>query len=144
MDFSLPALLFWLKKLLAALVLPPLLPLLPVIAGLLLLRRRPRLGRVLAWGGVALNLLLTLPASVGWLAKQLEDPRPLSLEASRGAQAIVVLGAGRRDYAPEYGGETLTGSRSSGCATAPGSRARRVCRCSSAAAASGTRPPRPS
>lgn len=107
MDFSLPALLFWLKKLLAALVLPPLLPLLPVVAGLLLLRRRPRLGRVLAWGGVALNLLLSLPASVGWLAKQLEDPRPLSLEASCGAQAIVVLGAGRRDYAPEYGGETL-------------------------------------
>lgn len=107
MDFSLPALLFWLKKLLAAAILPPLLPLLPVVVGLLLLRRYPRLGRALAWGGVALNLLLTLPASVGWLAKQLEDPQPLSIEAATAAQAIVVLGAGRRDYAPEYGGETL-------------------------------------
>lgn len=107
MDLSLAVLLFWLKKLLAAFVLPPLLPLLPVIAGLLMLRRRPRLGRTLAWSGVALALLLSLPASVGWLARQLEDPQPLALESAANAEAIVILGAGRRSYAPEYGGETL-------------------------------------
>ena len=51
MDLSL--LLFGLKKLLAAFVLPPMLPLLPIISGLALLRSAPRLGRTLAWAGVA-------------------------------------------------------------------------------------------
>lgn len=105
MDLSL--LLFGLKKLLAAFVLPPMLPLLPIISGLALLRSAPRLGLTLAWAGVALNLLLIVPASVGWGVAQVEDPAPLASETIGQADAIVILGAGRREYAPEFGGETV-------------------------------------
>lgn len=105
MDISL--LLFWLKKTVAAFMLPPLLPLVPIALGLALLSRRPRLARVLAWGGVVLNLVLILPASVGWMLSHIEAPNPIAEHASAQAGAIVILGAGRRDYAPEYGGETV-------------------------------------
>lgn len=101
------SLLFALKKLLAVLLLPPLLPLWPLIIGLLLLQRRPRCGRILSWTGVVLSLLLMTPASVGWLLRLSEDPQPLASSEIDRAQAIVILGAGRRSYAPEYGGETV-------------------------------------
>jgi len=107
MTFDLSLLLFWLKKAIAVLVLPPLLPLLPIALGLLLLGRRRRLGLALAWGGVALNLLLVHPVSVGWLLHGLEAERALDARATRGAQAIVILGAGKRTFAPEFGGETV-------------------------------------
>lgn len=107
MDLDLALVLFWSKKLLAAAILPPLGPLLLIALGLLLLRHRPRAGRVLAWSGLATNLLLITPASVGWLARGLETAPPVSAAALRDAQAIVVLGAGKREHAPEFGGETL-------------------------------------
>ena len=105
MDLS--VLLFWLKKLFAAFALPPLLPLLPIMLGLTLLGRHPRLGRALAWIGVTVNLLLVVPASVGWLLAQVEDPTPLAVATIADAEAIVILGAGRREYAPEFDGETV-------------------------------------
>ncbi len=112
MSFDLPlpdlaTLLFWLKKSVSVLLLPPLMPVLPVIAGLLLMRRHPRLGKGLAWSGVALNLLLIAPFSVSWLVGLVEHPQALDAAAARRAQAIVVLGAGRRTHAPEFGGETV-------------------------------------
>ncbi|WP_415257474.1 YdcF family protein [Thauera phenylacetica] len=107
MELDPDTLLFWLKKLVAVLALPPVLPLLPIVLGLLVLRRRPRLGLALAWGGVALNLLLILPPSVGWLVAQVEYPHMLDRTRLREAQAIVVLGAGKRTHAPEFGGETV-------------------------------------
>ena len=100
-------LLFWLKKLVSLLVLPPLAPLLLIGAGLLLLHRRPRLGRVLAWGGLALALLLITPVSVRLMLAGLESTPPLPPEAARSAQAIVILGGGQRRHAPEYGGATV-------------------------------------
>lgn len=107
MEIDPAALLFWVKKLLATLVLPPVLPLVPIVLGLLVLRQRPRLGAVLAWGGVALNLLLIMPLSVGWLVAQVEYPHRLDPSRLREGQAIVVLGAGKRSHAPEFGGETV-------------------------------------
>jgi uncharacterized SAM-binding protein YcdF (DUF218 family) len=104
---DLPLYLFWAKKLVSVLVLPPLAPLLPIGAGLLLLHRHPRLGRGLAWGGLVLALLLSIPASVGLLVAGLERTPPLSMEAAAGARAIVILGAGQRRHAPEYGGATV-------------------------------------
>jgi uncharacterized SAM-binding protein YcdF (DUF218 family) len=98
---------FFVKKLLAALLLPPLGPLLLAAAGLLLLSRRPRLGKTLAWTGLALALLLTLPASVDLLLAPLERGPTFDAAAARDAQAIVILAGGRRRNAPEYGGETL-------------------------------------
>ncbi len=107
MEIDPDTLLFWLKKLLAALMLPPVLPLLPIALGLLALRRRPRLGLALAWTGVALNLLLILPSSVSWLVAQVEYRPSLDRTRLPEAQAIVVLGAGKRTHAPEFGGETV-------------------------------------
>lgn len=94
---------WFLKTLLTALLLPPLLPLLPIVAGLLLLRRRPRLGRGLAWAGVLLAVLLSTPVSVGWLTAPLENVPVLTpAERARG-QAIVVLAGGYRKYQAQYG-----------------------------------------
>lgn len=103
-----PALaLFWLKKTVSIMVQPPLAPLLVIAAGLLLTGRRRRAGLVLAWLGVAATLLLSAPASVGWLLNGLETAPVVDAAAMRQAQAIVVLGAGKRRHAPEYGGETV-------------------------------------
>lgn len=44
MELAPDTLLFWLKKLVAVLALPPVLPLLPIVLGLLALRRRPASG----------------------------------------------------------------------------------------------------
>lgn len=107
MTFDPSTLLFWLKKLAAVVLLPPVLPLIPIVVGLLLVPSRPRLGKLLAWSGVVLNVLLITPVSVSWLVKQVEYPQPLDEVAARSAQAIVVLGAGRRTHAPEFGGETV-------------------------------------
>ena len=107
MDIDSALLLFWLKKLVALCLLPPLLPLLPVIAGLLLMPYKARAGRALAWTGVALNLVLIFPPGVGWLLQGLEvNPVFDPAQASR-AQAIVILGGGKRSHAPEFGGETV-------------------------------------
>lgn len=104
---DLPLILFWLKKLTAILILPPLGPLLLIAAGLAVLGNRPRVGRVLAWGGLALTVLLATPASVGLLLANLERTPVASPEAVRRAQAIVILGGGQRRHAPEYGGASV-------------------------------------
>ncbi len=97
----------YLKNILSALILPPLGPLMLVALGLLLLGRLPRTGRMLAWSGVALGIAMITPASVGTLLEPLEDI-PLAEPASlAGADAIVILSGGLRDYAPEYGGATV-------------------------------------
>jgi uncharacterized SAM-binding protein YcdF (DUF218 family) len=99
--------LWLLRKILAAIVLPPTGPLLLVIAGLILLRRRPRLGRALAWTGTLTLIALSTGAVAHGLAQLLNDFPPLRLEDGRTAQAIVVLGGGVRPDALEYGGDTL-------------------------------------
>lgn len=99
----------YLKNILSALVLPPLGPLVLVALGLLLLGRHPRLGRAVAWGGLAVGVVMMMPATVGQLVNALEDipvVEPGRL-AGADADAIVILSGGLRDYAPEYGGPTV-------------------------------------
>lgn len=98
---------FQLKKLVAALLLPPLLPLLATLFGLLLWRCRPRLGRVLAWGGLLFAWLFSTPMSVDLLVAPLEDIPIISAADLRRGEAIVILGAGRHRFRPEYGGPTV-------------------------------------
>ncbi len=105
MDFSLA--LFWAKKLVALAILPPVGPLLLVAVGLALAGRSPRWGRRLAWLGWGLAIALTLPMVVGLLLRPLEATPPVTPEAMRRAQAIVILGGGQRRHAPEFGGPTL-------------------------------------
>lgn len=104
---DLAPLLFWLKKLVSALVQPPLAPLLLIAFGLVLASRRRRAGLALAWIGVAVALFLVWPASVGWMLAGLETDPPLAASAARDADAIVIVGAGKRRFAPEFGGETV-------------------------------------
>ncbi len=98
---------FFLKKIAAALLLPPFLPFLLIIAGLLLLRRRPRTGQLLAWLGVATGVALSLPASVALVVTPLERDPALDVRSLPPADAIVILGGGTRHYAPEFGGQTV-------------------------------------
>lgn len=95
---------FLLKKFVSAVLLPPLMPLLCVAIGLLLLRRRPRLGRTLAWGGLLAAWLLSTPAVVGLIAAPLEDVPVLQPHDLARGEAIVILGAGAHRFLPEYGG----------------------------------------
>lgn len=93
-----------LKKLLSWLLMPPLMPLLLISAGLLLQHWRPRVGRVLAWSGLALALFLTTPFTVSLLTRPLEDVPVLRKEDLASAQAIVILAGGQRGFMEEYGG----------------------------------------
>src|SRR5262245_15977271 len=101
MDFFL-----W-RKVLAALVLPPIGPLLLAIAGALLLGRRPRLGRALLWSGLGLLVALSTWTVAGGLLRLVGDSQPVTLAQAKSAQAIVILGGGVRRNAPEFGGETV-------------------------------------
>ena len=95
------------KNILAALLLPPLGPLVLVALGLLLLGRRPRLGRIVAWSGLAVGVAMITPATVGKLIDGLEDIPVVDPVRLADAGAIVILSGGLRDYAPEYGGPTV-------------------------------------
>jgi uncharacterized SAM-binding protein YcdF (DUF218 family) len=84
------------------------------VAGLVLIRRLPRTARWLC----ALSILglwaFATPAVVDPLAQALErypafDPEQLTA-AQRAAQAIVILGGGIREHAPEYGGDAPAGA----------------------------------
>ena len=97
----------YLKNIVAALILPPLGPLMLVALGLLLLGWLPRIGRVVAWSGIAVGLAMITPASVGTLLEPLEDIPAVEPASLAGADAIVILSGGLRDYAPEYGGATV-------------------------------------
>ncbi len=98
---------FLLKKIVSSLLLPPALPWLIVITGLLLLRKRPWLGRTLTWGGVTLGIALTLPLLVQPITAPLEQFPVPDQATLASAQAIVILGGGMQPHAPEFGGATV-------------------------------------
>jgi uncharacterized SAM-binding protein YcdF (DUF218 family) len=91
---------------------PPGGPLLLLIGGWFLLRQCRRTGLCLLVGGIVLLYLSSLPFTAYTLMSLLETSPPPSrtmLEApvAEQPQAIVVLSAGRRERAPEFGGDTL-------------------------------------
>jgi uncharacterized SAM-binding protein YcdF (DUF218 family) len=93
-----------LKTLLRELLLPPSSPLLLGIAGLLLLPRRPRLGRSLLAVALGSMWLLSTPVIADAITRLAERYPALDLNQIGDAQAIVILGGGGvRDFAPEYG-----------------------------------------
>ncbi len=100
-------LLFLAKKFVSILCMPPLMPVLLTAIGLAVLPFRRRAGLALAWGGVIAGLALMLPTTVAPMVHALEDAPVVSPVQLREAQAIVILAGGRRDYAPEFGGETI-------------------------------------
>jgi uncharacterized SAM-binding protein YcdF (DUF218 family) len=104
-------LLLYLKTILRQLLLPPAGPLLTAMAGLLLLRRRPRLARALLILGLGSLWLLSTPLVADSIAIFAQHYPPFDPNQSRGAQAIVILGGGgSRVVAPEYAGRAAADS----------------------------------
>ncbi|MDB5886445.1 MAG: hypothetical protein JWR74_2616 [Polaromonas sp.] len=97
----------FLKPLLTSLALPPVLPLVLALLGLLLAWRRQRSGLALAALALAGLWLLSCHGTAVWLARhalpQFAAVTAAQLKA-RQVQAIVVLGGGLLSDAPEYGG----------------------------------------
>jgi uncharacterized SAM-binding protein YcdF (DUF218 family) len=99
--------LFYSKKIITALVLPPTGPLLVTVLGLLLRRRWLRTGVALTWTGVVILFLLSLPWVSTALLQACVEEITFNAGRARTAQAIVILGGGRK-HAPEYGGQTIS------------------------------------
>jgi uncharacterized SAM-binding protein YcdF (DUF218 family) len=96
----------WVKAVLKAIVLPPCGPLLVSLAGLAIIRTRPRAGRFLAVLGVLTLLALSLPVVAWLLVRAVYDGPPFELADAGRSQAVVILGGGVR-RAPEFGGDTM-------------------------------------
>jgi uncharacterized SAM-binding protein YcdF (DUF218 family) len=95
---------WFLKDLLAILLLPPANGLLLICLAGLWRRRRWAFG--VAAFGTALLVLQSLPPVAGALMASLEEQAGPVLQDTAGAQAIVVLSSGLDLKAPEYGGDT--------------------------------------
>jgi uncharacterized SAM-binding protein YcdF (DUF218 family) len=91
------------------LVLPPGVLVLILAAGVMaLLAGSRRVGVVLVIAGTALLYLLSTPYVAARLAARTQSTQPLPKDfPAAGAQAIVVLAAGLRPLAPEYGGSAV-------------------------------------
>ena len=99
---------FYLKKIIAALILPPFGPLLLIAIGVCLASRGRRIGTLLAIAALLGLATLSLPVVGNALLRSQEVSAPVAPEALVGAQAIVVLGGGANYMAPEYGGDTVS------------------------------------
>ena len=76
--------------------------------GLVLRKRRPRVGWSLVLGSVATLVLLCVPWVAAGLLNSLQSEPALDLEhLDARARAIVVLGGDVNPYAPEFGGPTV-------------------------------------
>jgi uncharacterized SAM-binding protein YcdF (DUF218 family) len=100
----------WLAtNLVATALLPPLVLVIPLAAGLIVHRTRPRLSMSLILIATTALYALSTPWVGGLLLKTLEISPPLGRDALESADAIVVLGGGRLTDSAEYGGDTLNG-----------------------------------
>jgi uncharacterized SAM-binding protein YcdF (DUF218 family) len=90
------------------LILPPASLFLVIAIGLALWRRHPRAGRIVAGTGLALLAFLSTTGGARLLVAPLENMTAAVQAPERaGAQAIVVLAAGRLQRAPEYDGRDI-------------------------------------
>jgi uncharacterized SAM-binding protein YcdF (DUF218 family) len=98
----------WLKsKLFSSFLMPPLNVLLLGTAGLLLLKRRPLIGKLLIGLALGLLYLLSTPYFTARALKLIEPPALQEASSRDEAQVIVVLGAGTYFQAPDYGSDTV-------------------------------------
>lgn len=90
------------------LILPPSSLFLLMVIGLLLQRRSPLAGRIVTGAAVVALFVLSTTAGARLFVKPLEQlTTPLQAVHQTGAQAIVVLAAGRLRDAPEYDGRDI-------------------------------------
>jgi uncharacterized SAM-binding protein YcdF (DUF218 family) len=103
-------LLLYIKTALRQLVLPPAGLLLLGFAGLLLLRRRPRLGRILIAFALGSLWLISVPLISDSIVLLAQYYPALDLSRLEGAQAIAILGGGATHaVSPTYGGGPTAG-----------------------------------
>lgn len=96
---------FYAAKLASILILPPLVLIWPPLLAWAL--RKSRLAVQLACLSLGLFVLLSLPIVGGWSLQSLEIAPALDLSKPPKADAIVVLGGGRRIASPEYGDDSV-------------------------------------
>jgi uncharacterized SAM-binding protein YcdF (DUF218 family) len=90
------------------LILPPSSLFLLMLIGFLLQRRYPLGGRIVSRAAIVALFVLSTTAGARLFVKPLEQlTAPLQVTHNTGAQAIVVLAAGRLRDAPEYGGRDI-------------------------------------
>lgn len=94
---------FLFKKIVTALVLPPTGLILLALLGLWLSKHSPKIGRSLAALSLVALLALSLPVTGNALLQSLETQSPISEEQLKQTQAIVILGGGKNQHAPEFG-----------------------------------------
>lgn len=94
--------LFLLKKTISALLLPPTSLILLAFLGLWLSRKHPKSGRTLVALSLTILLILSLPVTGNALLKSLENEPPISAPQLNEVQAIVILGGGKNNAAPEF------------------------------------------
>jgi len=99
--------LFYLKKILSALLLPPFGIVLLALLGLWLTRRCRRSGQFVVVLALILLTVLSLPLVADALMHTLEIYPPISTQNLAKAQAIVILGGDDYPQAPEYGSDTV-------------------------------------
>ena len=92
------------KTLTRSLILPPTGLLILALVGLVLYRRRPKLGGTLLVVGLGSLWVLATPWVANALQRTTERCPPLDLSLPVNAQAVVILGGGTVRYAPEYAG----------------------------------------
>jgi len=99
----------WTKQLIAGLLLVPSGPLIAIVLGLALARRRPRLALSLIVLGTFVLVALSLPIVAAQIAAPVERAYPPFDERTPvpAHAAIVVLGGGLTHGALDYGGETV-------------------------------------
>lgn len=95
---------FYAAKLASFLILPPLVLIWPPLLAWVL--RKKRWAVRLTVASLAVFTLFSLPVTGGWSLQSLEIASPLDLNNPPKANAIVILGGGRRIDSPEYGGDT--------------------------------------
>ncbi len=95
-------------KIASEILLPPNGLIILACVGIATRRRFPRFGLSCGIAAVSLATLLSLPI-LGWLLDQ-KQPHLVYVSPTQGAaEAIVVLGGGRREFAAEYGQEITAG-----------------------------------
>jgi uncharacterized SAM-binding protein YcdF (DUF218 family) len=91
--------------LLKTLLLPPVGLLLLGLIGIMLIKRRPKLARIVLIASIGSLWFLSTPVISNEIASLAQHYPPIDLRSAADAQAIVILGGGgQRAFAPEYAG----------------------------------------
>jgi len=98
---------WFIKNLVSAFLLPPLSLIVLGVAGVLFLKNHPVLGKSLIIFTLILFYILSIPIFAERALQTLEVPTRSNSEINK-AQAIVILGGGTYIEAPEYGGHTVS------------------------------------